>query len=126
RMISTIELRVSTADLAGLRVALGEDLLDHELQLLERARAMRDAVLLVVPELRHRLVGALDEEERVVAEAAGASRRARDLPLAAPLDDIRLTVADERIDQREHAPEARGVRGAAAGARARGIDLERV
>ena len=49
----------------------------------------------------------VDDEQRVVAEAAGAARRRGDRALADALDDARLAAVRERIDEREHAAEAR-------------------
>src|SRR5690242_3197166 len=97
----------SADDRARDRIARSERFLEHEPKLLRRTCAMGHAVLLVFGQLRHRPVASLDEEERVVAEAAGAAGRARDLAVARPFDDEGLAVANEGIDQREDAAEAR-------------------
>ena len=60
----------------------------------------------VLGQLRHGLVGAAYDEERVVAEPARAARGPGDDPLAHAGDRPRLAAAGERIDEREDAAEA--------------------
>jgi hypothetical protein len=75
----------------------------------EGAGAVRELVFLGFGELGHRAVEAVDDEERIVAEAAGAARRARDLAFADALDDARGAVVRVRIDEGERAAKARPV-----------------
>ena len=74
-------------------VAGGEVLLEGETETLCRTRAVRDPVLLLLGQLGHRLVGAFDEEERIVSEPAGAARSPRDASFARPFDDERLKLS---------------------------------
>src|SRR6266404_2890314 len=70
-----------------------------------RHAAMAHAVLDLGRELAERAAQRRVEEQRVVAEAAGAARRLDDPPLH---DALHHTLAAARLDQRDDAAEARG------------------
>jgi hypothetical protein len=64
------------------------------------------AVLLVLAQLGHGQLGAVHDEERVVPEPSGTASGSRHHALADTLDGACFAAARERIDEREHAPEA--------------------
>src|SRR5262245_8622462 len=77
---------VCARDPRDVCAAARDDALERGAQRGDGARAVADAVLLVVGELGHRAAEAVHDEERIVAEPAAAPRRARHRALAAALD----------------------------------------
>jgi hypothetical protein len=79
-------------------------------QSLHRAAAVADSVLVCFRELGHGLaILPGDQKQRIVAKPATAAWRAGDAALAAALRDVYVGFSP-RIDQRQHAAEARGAR----------------